>query len=54
MTLCNVPIEAFSETDIKEDKIDAIFLATYTAQRALAQKLSIYEKEIEILKLYLI
>ena len=52
MLFCGVSIEAFSESDIKDNEIDIILLATYTAQNALEKILSIYEKQIEVVKLY--
>ncbi len=52
MMLCNVPIEAFSETDIEKNKVDAILLATYTAQKVLEKILSAYEEKVAIIKLY--
>lgn len=52
LSLCGVAIEPFSDLDIKENKIDIIFLATYTAQKALEKILSAYEGQIEVVRLY--
>lgn len=45
-------IQAFSSKDIKDREIDAILLATYTAQEALEKILEPYKGAVEIIKLY--
>lgn len=52
LKLCRLSIEAFSDADIKDHQIDVVLLATYTAQKALEKILSVYESQIEIVKLY--
>lgn len=52
MTLCGKIIEPFVSSDITGQKIDAVLLATYTAQDALEEIVSAYEDRIEVIKLY--
>lgn len=46
------PIESFCTEDIKTGKVQAILVATYTAQQAIANILSPYENQCEIIYLY--
>ena len=52
MKFCDKEIEAFSELSIAEKNVEVILLATYTAQRVLEEKLSTYEEQVEVVKLY--
>lgn len=52
MTLCGKTIAPFESSDITEQKIDAVLLATYTAQDALEKVVSAYKDRVEVIKLY--
>lgn len=45
-------IGAFSENDIIQGNVQAILLATYTAQDALEKILETYQNKVEVIKLY--
>lgn len=45
-------IQAFSYADIKNGNVEAILLATYTAQQALEKILEPYKTDVQIVKLY--
>lgn len=52
LKMCGLPIEPFSENDIINHQTDVVFLATYTAQKALEKILIPYENQVEVVKLY--
>lgn len=51
-TLNGIEIRPFDSNDLKSDKVDAVFIATYTAQNAIEKLLEPYKEIVEIIKLY--
>lgn len=51
-TFAGKPIEVFQESDVRNGEIDAILIATYTAQRAIAKAAEPYRAHCKIYCLY--